>query len=158
MTSELIRFFLVIRGIGDIARKVLDSTVGFHSITCASDACLGQLGAFAFSWGHEHEIIGTREKNDEYTSQWVSIRLVENAVPLLLDARPVQKSDTRLEIVEGLLHSAQELVPVDNALMDRESDSQHTLEEISQRGPSYVVRNGCTPARRRRLSDHSAGR
>ena len=60
-------------------------------------------------------------------------------MPLVLDARPVWKGDTRLEIVEDLLDSAQELVHVDNVLMDREFDSQHILEVIDQRGLSYVV-------------------
>jgi hypothetical protein len=38
-----------------------------------------------------------------------------------------------------LLDSAEDLVHVDNVLMDREFDSQHVLETISQRGMSYVV-------------------
>lgn len=58
---------------------------------------------------------------------------------LILDARPVRKGDTRLEIVEDLLDSAEDLVHVDNVLVDWEFDSQHILEEISQRGHSYVV-------------------
>jgi hypothetical protein len=37
------------------------------------------------------------------------------------------------------LDSAEELVHVDNVLMDREFDSQHVLEMITQRGLSYVV-------------------
>jgi len=51
--------------------------------------------------------------------------LVGNAVPLVLDSRPVRKGESRLEIVEDLLDSAEELVHVDNVLMDREFDSQH---------------------------------
>ena len=89
--------------------------------------------------GHEDEIIGTKEKTDEYAYQWATIQLVGNTVPIVLDARPVQKGETRLEIVEDLLDSAEELVHVDNVLMDREFDSQHVLELISQRGLSYVV-------------------
>jgi IS4 transposase len=38
-----------------------------------------------------------------------------------------------------LLNSAEGLVHVDNVLMDREFDSQHVLEMLSQRGLSYVV-------------------
>lgn len=79
--------------------------------------------------GHEDEIIGTKEKTDEYAYQWATIQLVGNAVPLILDARPVRKDDTRLAIVEDLLDSAEALVHVDNALMDREFNSQHILEE-----------------------------
>jgi len=89
--------------------------------------------------GHEDEIIGTKEKTDEYAYQWATVQLVGNAVPLVLDARPVRKGESRVEIVEDLLESAQDLVHVDNLLMDREFDSQHVLEAISQRGLSYVV-------------------
>ncbi|NLV05943.1 transposase [Haloarcula rubripromontorii] len=89
--------------------------------------------------GHENEIIGTKEKTDEYAYQWATVQLVGNAVPLVLDARPVRKGASRKEIVEDLLDSAEELVHVDNVLMDREFDSQHVLEMLSQRGLSYVV-------------------
>ncbi len=89
--------------------------------------------------GHEDEIIGTKEKTDEYAYQWATVQLVGNAVPIVLDARPVRKGESRLEIVEDLLNSAEELVHVDNVLMDRKFDSQHVLEMLSQRGLSYVV-------------------
>jgi len=89
--------------------------------------------------GHEDEIIGTKEKSDEYAYQWATVQLVGNAVPLVLDSRPVRKGESRLEIVEDLLDSAEELVHVDNVLMDREFDSQHVLQMISQRSLSYVV-------------------
>jgi IS4 transposase len=89
--------------------------------------------------GHEDEILGTKENSDEYAYQWATVQLVGNAVPLVLDARPVRKGESRKEIVEDLLDSAEKLVHVDNVLMDREFDSQHLLEMISQRGLSYVV-------------------
>jgi len=89
--------------------------------------------------GYEDEIIGTKEKTDEYAYQWATVQLVGNAVPIVLDARPVRKGETRLEIVEDLLDSAEDLVHVDNVLMDREFDSQHILEMLSQGGLSYVV-------------------
>ncbi|MGQ4557367.1 transposase [Halobellus sp. GM3] len=88
---------------------------------------------------HEDEIIGTKEKTDEYAYQWATVQLVGNAVPIVLDACPVRKGDTRKEIVEDLLDSAEAAVHIDNVLMDREFDSQHILEMISQRGLSYVV-------------------
>jgi len=34
--------------------------------------------------GHEDEIIGTKEKSDEYAYQWATVQLVGNAVPLVL--------------------------------------------------------------------------
>jgi IS4 transposase len=89
--------------------------------------------------GHEDEIIGTKEPTDEYAYQWATVQLVGNAVPLVLDARPVRRGESRKEIVEDLLDSAEDLVHVDNVLMDREFDSQHVLEMVSQRGLSYVV-------------------
>jgi len=89
--------------------------------------------------GYEDEIIGTKEKTDEYAYQWATVQLVGNVVPIVLDARPVRKGESRLEIVEDLLDSAKEMVHVDNVLMDREFDSQHVLEMLSQRGLSYVV-------------------
>lgn len=89
--------------------------------------------------GHEDEIIGTKEKTDEYAYQWVTVQLVGNAAPLVLDARPIKKGDSRREIVEDLLDSAEDLVHVDGVLMDREFDSQHLLESIAQRGLTYVV-------------------
>ena len=70
--------------------------------------------------------------------QWATVQLVGNAVPLVLDARPVRKGESRKEIVKDLLDSAEDLVHVDSPV-DRESDSQHALEMISQRGLSYVV-------------------
>lgn len=89
--------------------------------------------------GHENEIIGTKEKNTEYAYQWATVQLVGNAVPLVLDARPIKKGETRQEIIEDLLDSAQSLLHVDGVLMDREFDSQHLLESIAQRGLTYVV-------------------
>ncbi len=89
--------------------------------------------------GHEDEIIGTKESSDEYAYQWATIQFVGNAVPIVLDARPVQKGETRKEIVEDLLESAEDLVHVDEVLMDREFDSQHVLEAVDNRGLTYVV-------------------
>jgi IS4 transposase len=87
--------------------------------------------------GQEDKIVGT--KDGEYAYQWATIQLVGNPVPIVLDARPVRKGDSRVDIVRDLLDSAQEYVVVDNVLMDREFDSQHILEEIDQRGLRYVV-------------------
>ena len=89
--------------------------------------------------GHEDEIIGTRENTNKYAYQWTTVQLVGNAVPIVLDARPVRRGESRKEIVKDLLDSAENLVHVDNVLIDREFDSQHVLEMISQRGLSYVV-------------------
>jgi IS4 transposase len=89
--------------------------------------------------GHEEEIIGTKENTDEYAYQWAAVQLVGNAVPIVLDVRPVRRGESRKQIVRDLLDSAEGVVHVDSVLMDREFDSQHVLEMISQRGLSYVV-------------------
>ncbi len=41
--------------------------------------------------GYEDEIIGTKEKTDEYASQWATVQLVGNAVPIVLDAPPSER-------------------------------------------------------------------
>ena len=56
--------------------------------------------------GLEDEIIGTKENTDEYAYQWATIQLVGNAVPIVLDVRPVRKGETRKDIVDDLLDSA----------------------------------------------------
>ena len=51
---------------------------------------------------------------DEYVYQWAIVQLVGNAVPLVLDARPVRKGESRKEIVKDLLDCAEDLVHVDS--------------------------------------------
>ena len=63
----------------------------------------------------------------------------DNAVSIVLDARPVRNGDSQSEIVRDLFDSVQEHVLVDTALIDREFDSQHILEEIAKPGLQYVV-------------------
>ena len=45
--------------------------------------------------GHEDEIIGTKAKTDEYAYQWATVQLVGNAVPIVLDARPVRRGESK---------------------------------------------------------------
>jgi hypothetical protein len=89
--------------------------------------------------GHEDEIIGTKADTDEYAYQWATIQTVGWGPRVMLDARPVRKGDTLVEIVMDLLESAEALVRIDRVLMDREFDSQHVLEAISERGHDYLV-------------------
>jgi IS4 transposase len=89
--------------------------------------------------GHEDEIIGTKKDDDEYVYQWATIQTVGWGPRVMLDARPVRKGDTLVEIVTDLLESADDLIRIDRVLMDREFDSQHVLEAISKRGHDYLV-------------------
>lgn len=123
-------------------RRLLDEVAGTEEFYRAGIVAIDITEDTPFTGdrsGHEDEIIGTKEKTDEYAYQWATVQLVGNAVPIVLDARPVRKGESRKEIVEDLLDSAEDLVHVDNVLMDREFDSQHVLEMLSQRGLSYVV-------------------
>ena len=46
--------------------------------------------------GHEDEILGTKENTDEYAYQWATVQLVGNAVPIVLDARPVRRAISKI--------------------------------------------------------------
>lgn len=121
----------------EAVRRILDQVAETNEFHRAGIVAIDTTEADPFTGdrsGHEHEIIGTKEKSDEYAYQWATVQLVGNAVPLVLDARPVRRGDSRTEIVEDLLESAQELVHVDSVLMDREFDSQHVLKAVSDRG------------------------
>jgi hypothetical protein len=60
--------------------------------------------------GREDKIIGTKEQTEEYAYQWATVQLGGNEVPIVLDARPVLRGELRLDIVEDLLDSAEEIV------------------------------------------------
>jgi IS4 transposase len=126
----------------DAARRLVDRTAETREFFRAGAVAIDTTEDDPFTGdrtNYEDEIIGTKEQTDEYAYQWATVQLVGDSVPLVLDARPVRKGDTRLEIVEDLLDSAMDLVTVDRVLMDREFDSQHILEAIADRGLTYVV-------------------
>jgi hypothetical protein len=106
---------------------------------------------------HEDEIIGTKEKNDEYAYHWATVQLVGSAVPLVLDACPVRKGESRKEIVEDLLDSAEGLVHVDNVLMDRGFDGSTFWRYSASVGSPTSSRSGCRRARKPKPSDCSSG-
>lgn len=89
--------------------------------------------------GHKDEIIGTKNDDDEYAYQWATIQTVGWGPRVMLDAQPVRKGETLVDIVTDLLESAEDLIRIDRVLMDREFDSQHVLEAISDRGHDYLV-------------------
>jgi hypothetical protein len=89
--------------------------------------------------GHEDEIIGTQDSDEEYAYQWATIQIVGEDLPLVLDARPVRKGDSRREIVTDLLDSAREVVSIDLVVMDREFDGQQVLEAVVECGLDYLV-------------------
>lgn len=122
--------------------RLLDEVAGTEEFFRAGIVAIDITEADPFTGdrsSHEDEIIGTKENTDEYAYQWTTVQLVGNAVPIVLDARPVRKGETRTEIVEDLLETAQDQVHVDEVLMDREFGSQHVLKAVAERGLKYVV-------------------
>lgn len=120
-------------------RPVLPSRIGAINITEA-DPYTGDRT------DHEDEIIGTKENTDEDASQWATVQLVGNAAPIVLDARPVRRGETRKEIVEDPLDTAQGFGYVDEVLLDREFDSHHVLNAVVERGLKYVVPKRMRPS------------
>jgi IS4 transposase len=127
---------------GRAVRRLLDEaeqTAAFHrAVTVAIDITT-DTPFTGDREGYETEIIGTKENNNEYAYHWATIQIVGEDLPLILDARPVRKGESRTEIVMELLDSAQEMVSIDLVLMDREFDGQHLLERVVDRGLDYLV-------------------
>ncbi len=122
-------------------RLLAETTSRSHFLGAASVA-IDTTEASPFTgdrMGHEDEIIGTKKDTNEYAYQWASIQTVGRGPRVMLDARPVRKGDTLVEIVADLLESAEDLVQIECVLMDREFDSQHVLEKIVERGHEYLV-------------------
>lgn len=87
---------------------------------------------------HEDEIIGTKESNEDYAYQWATVQIVNTEMPLVLDAMPITRGDSRAEIVADLLDSAQEFVPIELVLMDREFDGDGVKAACEERSVHYL--------------------
>ena len=78
----------------------------------------------------EDDILGHRDGNEYY--QWAVLKIVGMDVPLVLDAIPRERSQSKDEIVEKLVKYTYEMVNLDLVMMDREFDSgpvKNTCEE-----------------------------
>ncbi|EMA52083.1 transposase IS4 family protein [Halococcus thailandensis JCM 13552] len=94
--------------------------------------------------GHEDDILGYRDKNEYY--QWAVLKIVGRDVPLVLDAIPRVRGQSKDEIVEKLLTRATDMVDIDLVMMDREFDSESvkgTCEEydIHYLNPTRIYTN-----------------
>ena len=81
---------------------------------------------------HGDDILGYKDGNEYY--QWVVLKIVGMDVPLVLDAIPRVRGQSKDEIVEELLTHATEMVDIDLVMMDREFDSapvKGTCEEYN---------------------------
>ena len=71
---------------------------------------------------HEDDIVGYKDGNDYY--QWAVLNIVGMDVPLVLDAIPRMRGQSKDKIVEKLLSQPTEMVDIDLVMMDREFDSE----------------------------------
>ncbi|WP_152420358.1 transposase [Halococcus thailandensis] len=93
---------------GRAIRRLLDEaeqTAAFHQAVTVAIDITTDTPFTGNRDGHETKIIGTKEKNDEYAYHWATIQIVGEDLPLILDARPVRKGESRTEIVMELLDS-----------------------------------------------------
>lgn len=142
----------------DAMQRLLAETTSRSRFLGAAPVAIDTTEAEPFTGdreGHEDEILGT--KDGEYAYQWATIQTVGRGPRVMLDARPVGKGDTLVEIVTDLLKSAEALVQIDRVLMDREFDSQHVLEAVVERGHDYLVpkrKQTSEKAVARRMEEH----
>jgi putative transposase len=85
---------------------------------------------------HEDDILGYRDGNQYY--QWAVLKIVGMDVPLVLDAIPRKRGQSKDEIVEKLLEHTTEMVPIDLVMMDREFDAKDVKETCEQYGVYYL--------------------
>ena len=86
--------------------------------------------------GHEDDILGYKDGSDYY--QWAVLKIVGMDVPLVLDAIPRVRGQSKDEIVEDLLSQATEMVNLDLVMMDREFDSDPVKDTCEEYGVHYL--------------------
>nr|WP_273742486.1 transposase [Natrinema soli] len=84
----------------------------------------------------DDDILGYRDGNQYY--QWAVLKIVEMDVPLVLDAIPRMRGQSKDEIVEELLTHATEMVNLDLVMMDREFDSGPVKDTCEEYGVHYL--------------------
>jgi putative transposase len=86
---------------------------------------------------HEDDILGYKDGNEYY--QWAVLKIVGLDVPLVLDAFPRERGQSKDEIVEELLTQTTEMVDdLDLVMMDREFDSEGVKATCEQYGVHYL--------------------
>ncbi|EMA54539.1 transposase [Halococcus salifodinae] len=85
---------------------------------------------------HEDDILGYRDGSDYY--QWAVLKIVGMDVPLVLDAIPRVRGQSKDEIVEKLLSQATEMVDIDLVMMDREFDSKPVKKTCEEHDVHYL--------------------
>ena len=85
---------------------------------------------------HDEDILGYKDGNDYY--QWAVLKVVGMDVPLVLDAIPRVRGQSKDEIVGKLLEHTTEIVNLDLVMMDREFDSKPVKETCEEYGVHYL--------------------
>jgi putative transposase len=85
---------------------------------------------------HEDDILGYKDGNEYY--QWAVLKIVGMDVPLVLDAIPRERGQSKDEIVEKLLEHTTEMVNLDLVMMDREFDSGPVKGTCEEYGVHYL--------------------
>ena len=85
---------------------------------------------------HEDDILGYKDGNDYY--QWAVFKIVGMDVPLVLDAIPRVRGQSKDEIVEKFLSQATEMVDIDLVMMDREFDSESVKDTCEEYDVHYL--------------------
>nr|WP_239640955.1 transposase [Natrialba taiwanensis] len=85
---------------------------------------------------HEDDILGYKDGNEYY--QWAVLKIVGMDVPLVLDAIPRVRGQSKDEIVEKLLSQATEMVDIDLVMTDREFDSEPVKDTCEKHGVHYL--------------------
>jgi putative transposase len=85
---------------------------------------------------NEDDILGYKDGNEYY--QWAVLKIVGMDVPLVLDAIPRVRGQSKDEIVEELLTQASEMVTIDLVMMDREFDSEGVKNTCEEHDVHYL--------------------
>ncbi|EMA55846.1 transposase [Halococcus thailandensis] len=85
---------------------------------------------------HEDDILGYKNGGQYY--QWAVLKIVGRDVPLVLDAIPRVRGQSKDEIVEKLLTRATDMVNLNLVMMDREFDSESVKGTCEEYGVHYL--------------------
>lgn len=85
---------------------------------------------------HDNDIFGYKDGNEYH--QWAVLKIVGMDVPLVLDAIPRQRGQSKDDIVEQLLTHATEMVDINLVMMDREFDSEGVKGTCEEFGVHFL--------------------
>ncbi|MGN8215885.1 transposase [Halococcus salifodinae] len=132
--------------VADIRSMLRTTTRMLIARACQHDELTGKLWAaidvtkgFPFTGDadeHEDDILGYKNGGQYY--QWAVLKIVGKDVPLVLDAIPRVRGQSKDEIVEKLLTQATDMVNLDLVMMDREFDSESVKDTCEEYGVHYL--------------------